>query len=340
MANGAGYRQMKGATLFDSLREEAKTDLGGIDVMRKLLWMVRGSTIRLVSNCEEIEDWDISDAANFNAVEETSDKVNGSTSLELVDVGTTKGTFVTLDEEHRPLNEDWTDFNFLCFWMHDDTGLRLAGELTFQIKNGDVWSAEMPVPVNVTADIFEYKCIEISALAKGNVTGFRFVNQRGTGSSELVYIDTIIVTDIVAGLGSAASVAVGPVMGPIRPYRMDAGSILPGQCASLIRGLVKTAVASDEEVFGVCCAFINAADTIVAADSTPKEVWVASQGAIVLLRNDATGSAAGDPAALASGVITVETMPTTVEKSFAVALDAGTGYEDSYYILGGPYADD
>jgi len=337
MANGGGYRQY--VPLVDTLIEEARRGLGGYDVQKLLFRMAMGSHIRLVSNCEEIEDWDISNSSYFNAVEETSVKLTGSTSLELVDAGTTKGTFVTLDEEHRPKNEDWTCFNFICFSVHDATAVRLAGELTFQIKNGDTWSAEQAMPVNSNASTWEYKVVEITDLDRGNVTGFRFVNQRGTGSSEQVYVDQIVVTDLVAGAGNGAVVGTGPVIGPVLPYRMDTGSITPGNAVNLEHGLAEAGAADDVALIGLACCETGLTTAITATDARPSDVWVASQGAIVRMRNDGSGSAAGDSVKLGTSGLVVTEMSTTVEKGFAIALDTATLKEDTLFIIGGPFAD-
>lgn len=332
MANGAGYRQYKANVLFD-WPDITKKGLDNHDFMQKLKWMTIGSTIHLVSNCEEIEDWDISDSANFNAIEETTDIRTGSGSLELVDAGTTTGTFVTLDEEHRPDSEDWSDFNWLCMWIHDDTAVRLTGELKVQIRNNGSWGTALNVPVVSNADVFEYCCIDISSLARSRVDGFRFVNNRGTGSSEKVYVDDIIVTDIITG-NNATQVAKGPVIGPIKPFRIKTGeTINPGESCNLEQGLLVTAGAeNDVGLVGVACQH-DAYTSKTATDSLPNEVWVAVAPAIIICRNDGTGCAAGDGVALASGAITLAEGTGEFETCIAKALETGTANIDSAFQL-------
>jgi len=339
MANGAGYRQMGGAVLVDSILEEARRGLGGIDVQTLLFRMAMGSHIRLVSNCEEIEDWDISSSGNFTAVEETTIKKTGSTALELVDAGTTKGTFVTLDEEHRPKNENWEWANFLCMWVEDGSAARTAGELTIQIKNGGTWGTELAVPLVSNVDKPEYKCIDISGEDRGNVTGFRFVNQRGTGSSEKVYIDEIVITDLIAGAGDGVTCFVGPVRGPVLPYRMETGSITPGNAVNLENGLACAGAADDTALIGVACCTSAPTTAITATDAAPKEVWVAQAGAVVRGRADTAGAAAGDAISLGTSGLILTEMSTTVEKAFCIALDTMELNADSFVIIGGPFAD-
>lgn len=309
------------------------------EVLQKLLWMTRGSTIQLVSSAEDVTDWDISSSGNFNAVDEATDKVGVEGSMELVDAGTTKGTFVTLDESHRPLDEDWTWANFLCFYVHDDTAARLAGELTFQIRNNGNWCTAKSVPVVSNVDVFEYKTIYIGDIARGNVDGFRFVNQRGTGSDEKVYVQDIIITDIVAGGGDGNVICTGPVIGPILPMRLETGSIKPGDIANLENGLITKGVNNDTQLIGPVCTSEDLLNTAITATATiPKEVWVAQAGSLVHMRIGAT-TASGDGVSIESGDLTVETMVTTVEEVFARCMDVGTDNEDVICRCGCGFAD-
>lgn len=318
-------------------------NLGGAQnrtTLQRLLWMSRGSTIQLVNNCEAIADWSIEDTAQLNAVIEDTDIVTGTYSLELVDVGTTKGTVVELAEEKRPDHEDWTWANYLCFYVHDDTAVRLAGELTFQIRNGVTWGAEIAVPVVSNADVFEYKAVYIGGENRSDVTGFRFVNQRGTGSSEKVYIDSIIVTDIVAGCGNGVTVAVGPVIGKILPMRLETGSIYPGNIANMENGLLTAGAADDTQLIGPVCCTKDALVAITAAATILKEVWVAQEGSLVHMRTDGSGGASGDACKLGASGLVITEMSTTVEKAFCRAMDAFTANEDELYRIGGTFADD
>ena len=328
---GGGYRHS--TILQDTEAVNVKTGLAQIEHMKMLRRLASGSIVRLVSNCEDVADWDISDSANFSAVDETTDKRVGSNSIELVDAGTTKGTYVTLDNEHKPNREDWSDFSWLCMWIHDDTGLRLADELKIQISNNGDWSAEVSVPVCQTADLFEYKCIDISALDRGSVDGFRFVNRRGTGSSEKVYVDEIIVTDMITGVGDGTQACTGPVKGPciILPVA-DGQTINPGEFVNFEAGEAHAGVQNDQAVIGVAVQYTPTTST-VGADATPKEVLVATEPAIVIARNDATGAALSDAVMIASGNITMDEAVAAREKYIAIALETATANADTWFQL-------
>jgi hypothetical protein len=317
------------------MAEIAKTGFASPKHAALMKQLLVGSTIRLVSNCEDVTDWDISDATNFNAVDETTDKRTGSTAMELVDAGTTKGTFVTLDEAHRPDAEDWTDFAWLCMWVHDDTALRLAGELTIQIKNAGTWSDEVAVPVNSNTDVFEYKCIDISAFARGQVQGLRFVNQRGTGSSEKVYVDNIIVTDLIAGVGDGTQCYTGPVIGQCGIFPVASGQTLnPGEFVNHEACEAHAGVQNDTAVIGcVVQTKDNKFTSVVGSDTAPKEVMVALPGAIVIGRNDGTGSAINDAVMIASGNASLDEATNNFAKYVAEALETATANADTYFML-------
>ena len=69
---GAGYRHA--SVLLDSMREAGKTGFGETNFLKYMKYGTVGSTIRFVSNCEDVTDWDISNSSHFNAVDETTDK--------------------------------------------------------------------------------------------------------------------------------------------------------------------------------------------------------------------------------------------------------------------------
>jgi len=337
MASGAGFKNMN--PIFPELQEIQKENIITKDALKKLKVLAMGSTIHLVSNCEDVTDWDISDSSVFNAVNETSDIRTGSNAIELVDVGTTKGDFVTLDDVHRPEREDWGEFNWLCLWIHDDSALRLTGELTIQIRNNLTWCTAINVPVCQSADMFEYKCIDISGIDKNNVDGIRFVNQRGTGSDEKVYIDQIIVTDFITGVGDGAAIGVGPVIGPCAIAEVISGAtILPGDTVQFAQPGVKLGVADGFELIGVAGQF-EATDSYVASDTAPVEVIYAAQGATVMFRNDGTGLAIGNSGKLATDVVAKGAGRATAsaEKDFCYSLETSTGASwksgDSSYLL-------
>jgi len=341
MATGGGYRQMIGNQLVDSMVELGKLDLDGIDVQRLIWRMLHGSLTRLVSNCEEIEDWDIEDSGEFNAVEETSTKLTGSTSLELATDSsvTTLGTYVKMDDEHKPDNENWDGFNFLVLMVRDDTTARAATDLAVQISNAGVWQTVKYVPVVSNVDCWECKVIEIRDWDRSKVDGFRFVNYRNV-ASKTVYVDTIEVTDLVAGYGDGVVLGTGPVIGPVIPMRMDTGTIYPGNAANLEHGLVESGAENDVGIVGLVCADKNMKNIITATDSVPNMVWVARRGAIVRMRNDSGGSVSGDPVALTAGNKTVADQVTDTEEAFARCLDTGTANFDSLFRIGKTYADD
>jgi len=253
MASGGGDRQMTKALpdIADVMKEGAANP-SYTKLMRQL---AMGSTIHLVSNCEDKTDWDVEDAAQFNLDNETTIIREGSNALETLDVGTTKGTFITMDEGHRPDNENWEEFGWLCMWVEDGTAVRLAGELTFQIKNAGTWSAETAVPVNSNADKYEYKCIDITGLDRGLVQGFRFVNQRGSGGSEKVYIDQIIVTDMITGVGDSVQAFTGPVWGGgCMIMTVATGQTLSGgEFVNFEKGEAHAGVQNDQAVVGAVC---------------------------------------------------------------------------------------
>lgn len=326
MASGAGHRHTTVMT-EDLARYMQEAGPGfNLDLMRRLKWGTQGSTIHLVSNCEDVTDWDISDSTNFNAVNDTTDKRVGSNAIELVDAGTTTGTYVTLDDGHRPNDEDWSEFNWLCMWLHDDTGLRLAGELKFQIRNNGTWSTATAVPLCTTADTFELRCIDISDFDRNHVDGFRFVNNRGTGSDEKVYVDYIFVTDIITGLGAATALAVGPYFGPIVALPMTTGAtIVPGDPVIWTTMGVNTASSGSHNIIGIACQH-EATTSTVAADATPKEILVGIGTGIFFARNDGTGMATGDYGKLGSDVISESGggAAGNAEDDFAVSLETAS----------------
>lgn len=334
---GSGYRHS--TVLFDSFNELARNGFRG-DFLKKLIYMAKGSTIRMVSNCEDVTDWDISSSGNFNAVDETSDKrCDGSASMELVDAGTTKGTYVTLDTAHRPNKEDWTWANWLCMWIHDDSALRLSGELTFQIRNNGDWSDEINVPTLSNADMFELRCIDISSYDKGCVDGFRFVNRRGTGSSEKVYIDEIFITDLITGIGDGNSLATGPVFGPVVPLPIQTGStIIPGDPVEWGVMGVATGTANDARIIGIACQ-TEAESSRTASDTVQNEVLVALAPSIFYARNDASGMAIGCPALFGADVVTeaAGAAASNAEYAFCMSLETSSTTEwasgDSAYML-------
>jgi hypothetical protein len=325
MASGAGFRQMK--NIAKNINEYAREGFG-VELIKHLLWATKGSTVQLVSNCEDVSDWDIENTSHFNAVNETSDiRGDGSNSIELVDVSTTKGTTVALDEAHRPNNEDWTWANWLCMWIHDDTGARLSGELTFQIRNNGEWSAEVNVPTLAAADFWYLRCIDITGLARGHVDGFRFVNQRGTGSSEKVYIDEIFITDLVSGIGAGSALCTGPVFGPVIMLPVVTGStIVPGDPVEWGVMGVATATADDERIIGIACQGTPTSN-YVASDTVPVEVPVLFTSGIFYARNDATGMAVGEPALFGADVVTeaAGTATAAAEKAFCISLETSSG---------------
>ncbi len=324
MPSGAGYKNM--IQLFPEIQEIQKENIITKSALNKMIAMVRGSDYHILSNMEDVTDWDISNASVFNAENDTTDIRVGSNCIKLIDIGATKGDFVTLDLVHRPEREDWGMMNWLCMWVHDETGLRLAGELTIQIRNNLEWGAEIAVPLNQTVDAYEYKCINIQALARDNVDGFRFVNQRGSGGSEAVFVDEIIVTNFITGVGNGNSVATGPVLGAkIVPIPVLSGqTIVPGDCVSMDSMGVSTSAADDFNIIGIAGQF-EAIDSVVASDIAPKEVWVVVSGQ-VLLRNDDTGMAQGEHGKLGSDVVSKGAGAGTsdAEKDFCISNETAT----------------
>jgi len=324
MPSGAGFRNT--LNIAKNINEYAREGFGP-ELIKHLLWASKGSTIQLVSNCEDVTDWDIESASYLNAVNETSKiRADGSNALELADMGTTKGYTLTLDDAHRPDNEDWTWANWLCMWIEDDTALRLSGELTFQIRNNGTWSAEVNVPTLTAADFYYLRCIDITALARGHVDGFRFVNQRGTGSSEKVYIDEIFITDLVSGIGDGNALATGPVFGPVIMLPMVTGTtIVPGDPVEWGVMGVATGTADDERLIGIACQE-KATSSYTASDTIPAEVPVLFATGIFYARNDATGVGIGEPAKFGVDVVTegAGTATSTSEKDFCISLEVST----------------
>lgn len=322
MASGAGHRHSD--TIFNSLSREAQEGFGPT-FLEKVRWASQGSTIHLISNCEDVSDWDIENASHFNAVNETTKIRVGSNAIELVDVSTTKGTCVTLDAGHRPNNENWNDFNWLCMYIEDDTGARTAGELQVQIRNGGVWGTLLNVPTT-TVDIYQLVCIDISSEERSNVDGFRFYNNRGTGSSEKVYVDNIFVTDLITGEGDGLALGTGPVIGPVRVFPLETGAtILPGDPVSWSAFGVVSSSANDAHILGIACQH-DTFTSVTASDTAPKEVLVACEGAIVFLRNDGTGMAKGEPGVFGSDVVTeaAGTATANAEYGFCMSLEDAT----------------
>jgi len=335
MASGAGFRHED--KTFNSPIERVAVESEFGPGFNWSAWQLQkfatiGSTIHNVSNCEDVSDWDISDSANFNAVNETTDIRTGSNAIELVDAGTTVGTTVALNSAHCPDNEDWSEFNWLCFWTHDDTALRTTDELKIQIKNNGTWGTAISVPVNTTADVFELKCINISGEDRAHVDGFRFVNNRGTGSDEKVYVDDIFVTDLITGEGSNTEIAAGPVAGPVRPFRIASGqTVVPG-CGvnwELCEGHL--AAANDTAVIGIVCQttdFVNR----VSSDTVPKYALMACSGAVVYCMN-VGATVLGDGVCVGAGALGVSDASTNVTYSFARALETGTDNWHTAYQL-------
>ena len=101
---GAGYpQQTLELERLSRYFEEGKPN-NFFDFSERMKWALFGSTTHLVSNCEDVTDWDISSSGDFNAVDEGTIKHTGSNSIELVDVSTIQGTFVTLDAGRSPLD--------------------------------------------------------------------------------------------------------------------------------------------------------------------------------------------------------------------------------------------
>jgi hypothetical protein len=326
MPSGAGFKQL--TAKLPEMQEAMRTAGAGfpLDLLKVLKYCAVGSTIHPISNCEDVTDWDIESSGVFNAVNETSKIRVGSNALELVDIGSVKGNFVTLDDLHRPQGEDWTEFNWLCMWLHDDTGARLAGELTVQIRNNGTWSDELNVPICSAADMWQLKCIDITGIAKNKVDGFRFVNQRGSGASEKVYVDEIFVTDLITGVGSG-SVATGPVFGPCTILPVETGAtIVPGDPVEWGVFGVNTGTANDERIIGIACQDVPMT-SVIASDTALKQVIVAIAGAVVFMRNDATGPTVGEPVLFGSDVVTEAAGSGTsnAERGFAISLEDAAG---------------
>ena len=333
MADGAGGRQE--TRIYTQLTDVMKEWGPGFNktAFKMLQYASRGSDIHLVSNCESVTDWDISDTTNFNCVNEGTYIRTGSNSLEMVDGAAAEG-YITLDDGRRPQGEDWGEYNWIGMWVYDDTALRLTGELKVQIRNNLVWGAAMSVPVNTTAGVYEYKCIDMTGQARDRVDGFRFVNNR-IGSAEKVYVDEIIVTDLITGAGAGSTtLSAGPVIGPVREFPIKTGETMTPGLACNWEGAdgLCAAAADDTAIVGICCQDVPFT-TLVAADATPKRCLVAMPGSIVIMRNGSSGATLADGALLASGVVTLTDATTNVIKSFARSLETATANADTYFIL-------
>lgn len=333
MADGGGYRHLD--VVQDIETENARIGLAAEKNIALLRRLASGSIIRVVSNCESITDFDIEDSGNFDVTAEATKNRTGSSALLLDDAGSTKGKFLTLDVDRRPLREDWTGFNWLCMWVEDVSALRLAGELTIQISNNRNFSSEISVPVCQTADKPEYKCIDITGVARGAVDGFRFVNQRGTGSNEKVVIDEIIVTDMITGVGDGTQAFTGPVRGPCQVWPVASGETLnPGETVNFQAGELTAGVQNDTSLIGVVCQ-VSPTTSTVATDTALKEVIIAAAGAVVIGRWDGTGGADADNVMLASGNITLDDAQAAFTKFFARAIETGEADADTYVQLAG-----
>ena len=192
--------------------------------------------------------------------------------------------------------------------------------------NNLTWCDGLAVPVCQSADMFEYKCINIQGIDRANVDGFRFVNQRGSGGSEKVYIDEIIVTNVITGVGDGVRVATGPIMaGNIMPLPIQSGAtITPGETVEWSSMGIIEGTDSDEGIIGIACQF-EGDGAIVASDTAPKEAWVAISG-IFLLRNDGTGLVKGAAGIIASNVVDagVGTGTAAAETDCLVSLEDST----------------
>ncbi len=324
----AGFRHAE--TLNNGMSEVMKTAGPGfnLDFERKLRFSSQGSTIHPVSNMENVTDWDIENASNFNASDDATDERSGSNCIAFQDVTSTKGNFVTLNDGHRPDDEDWTEFYWMCFWVHDETGARTAGEYTFQIRNNGSWATALSLPLVSNVDMYELLCVDISDVDRAHVDGFRFVNQRGTGSSEKVFIDNIFVTDLITGNGDDTQVATGPVIGPVRVFPVETGqTIVPGTCVTWGAIGVKAGTAADVPIMGIACQNEPLIST-VASDTALKEVLVACEGSVVWLRNDDTGMAIGEGAKLHTNELIVAKSAGSAasggEQAFAYSLETST----------------
>ncbi len=340
MADGAGYRQSVVVT-EDLMRYMSEMGPGqNRDFLRRLKWASIGSTKHLISNCESVTDWDISSSGDFNAVDEATIIYTGSNSLELQDVSTTTGTFVTLDEGHRPNDEDWSEFNWLCIHIADHSATaRLAGELKIQIRNNGDWCTAISVPIVQTTAMFELKCIDISAVARAHVDGFRFVNNRGTGSSEKVYISEMFVTDVITGVGDGTAAFTGPAYGRIIAMPIATGAtIVPGDAVKWTINGINTLAANAFVCVGVACQHTPVETSRAATDALPKEMLVATLESIVWGRNSGTAAIAGEPILMGSDVVAeaAGSAAANAEYGIGITLEANGTYlvsGDSAYLL-------
>lgn len=330
MADGAGYGRM--IVVTEDLRRYMQ-EMGpgqNLDLLRRLKWAGVGSTKHLVSNCEQSTDWDASNASHFAVTDEATIIHSGDNSLELVDAGTTTGTFITLDEGHRPQNEDWSEFNWLCLDICDHSATaRLADELKVQIRNNGDWCTALSVPTVATTAMYELLCIDISGVARAHVDGFRFVNNRGTGSSEKVYVSEIYVTDVITGVGDGTAVFTGPAFGRIiaLPLATGAITVVPGDPVKWQVNGINTLAANEYVCVGVACQHTPVETSRVGADATPKEMLVALPGSIVWGRNDGTAAALGGTVIMASDVLAkgVGTATSNAERDLAISLENAAG---------------
>jgi len=328
MASGGGFPQIKTKTWL-SRAEQDRLGSPSKDELKRLRWATQGSTIHLISNCEGIDDWDVGSTTNFACVASgTAREGNGSVSL--VNTTTTAGDTLTMDEAHRPQGEDWTEFGWVCMFIHDTTTLRTAAaNYTFQIRNAGVWGNEIALNINTTATTWEFQCMDISGEQRNNVDGFRFVHRRGASAGAVVLVDYIIATDLITGIGDAAAVGTGPVIGPVRTFLANTGTtIVPGDAVNFVAPGVTTGSAGDISIVGIACQAIgDPATGWAATDTVLREVLVATEGAIVLVRGDDTGAAIGHGIKLGSDVAVVSAGAGTSdgEQGFAKALEASTG---------------
>ncbi len=295
MASGGGLNQLltrtwKGRAEYDREASPAK------DELKKLRWAAQGSTIRIVSNCEGIADWDVGSTVTFACVAETTDYFEGSACLSLVNTTTTPGDFCTLDDDHSPDGEDWSEFNWLCMWIHDKTTLRTtANNYKFQIRNAGVWSAEVALNINTTATTWEFQCMDISGVDRNCVDGFRFVHQRGANAGAECFVDLIQLADVITGTGNAATMGTGPVIGSIRTFPIATGStITPGLPVTLTAGGAAAGTTDSIAVIGIACQEKATSAGWAATDTILREVLVAVEGSFVWCRGDDTGCTIGN----------------------------------------------
>ncbi len=328
MASGGGYPQLKTKTWL-SRAEQDRIGSPSKDELKRLRWATQGSTIHVISNCEGIDDWDLGSTTNFNCISSATARC-GSASLSLVNTTTTAGDYVELDEAHRPQGEDWTEFGWVCMFVHDTTTLRTAAaNYTIQLRNAGVWGNEIAMLINTTASMWEYQCIDISGEDRNNVDGFRFVHRRGANAGAVCLVDYIIATDLITGTGAATEVGAGPVIGPVRTFPILTGStIVPGDAVNFEAIGVDTGAAGDIAILGIACQTIgDPATGWVASDTSLREVLVATEGSVVLLHGDDTGAVIGGGLKLGTNTVIKSAGAGTAdgEQGFAKALETSTG---------------